>query len=107
MKIKRLNLGDLIKDKVNERGLSNAEFARLIGMQRQNVVKLVFEKASLDTNLLCVISEVLACNFFDYYKSNTNDYKNDLQATITIKLGEQKAEKSFTVCVGKNKVEIK
>jgi len=68
MKIERINLGEVIRKKVEEKGFSQAEFARLIGVQRQNVVKTVFEKTGIDTNMLCVISEVLECNLFDYSK---------------------------------------
>ena len=44
MTIERQNIGKLIKEQVKEKGMSQAEFARLIGMARQNVAKLVFEK---------------------------------------------------------------
>ncbi len=89
MTIERQNIGKLIKEQVKEKGMSQAEFARLIGMARQNVAKLVFEKKSIDTDLLCKISEVLDCNFFDYYKSNYSDEKMELKATITIKLSKE------------------
>lgn len=106
MKIERINLGEIIKQKVEEKGISQAEFARNIGMQRQNVVKLVFEKASLDTNLLALISEVLNCNFFDYFSSNTDDDRTELKATITIELGKEKKDRTVRFVFGENDIKL-
>ena len=81
MKINRLNIGEEVRRKVEESGLSKAKFAELLGIARQNIEKTVFQKHSLDTDLLCNISEVLNCNFFDYYKSsglcNKTDYMGE------------------------------
>ena len=43
MKINRINLGEIIRQIVTEKGMSDASFAKEIGMQRQNVKKMVFE----------------------------------------------------------------
>lgn len=43
MEIKKVNLGELIRKKVEESGLTQAKFAELIGLQRQNVKKTVFD----------------------------------------------------------------
>lgn len=106
MKINRINLGEVIRQIVTEKGMSDASFAKEIGMQRQNVKKMVFEKQSLDTNLLCIISEVLKCNLFDYFKSNTNDDRQELKATLTIEMGKEKKDKSFRFVFGENNIEI-
>jgi len=106
MKIERINIGQLIKEKVADKGLSQAEFARKIGMARQNVAKLVFDKPSIDSNLLCTVSEVLGCNLFDYYKSNSLDDGTELKATITIELGKEKKDKTVTFVFGDNNIEI-
>lgn len=106
MKINRINLGEVIRQIVTEKGMSDAFFAKEIGMQRQNVKKMVFEKQSLDTNLLCIISEVLECNLFDYFKSNTNDDRRELKATLTIEMGKEKKDKSFRFVFGDNNLEI-
>lgn len=106
MKINRINLGEVIRQIVTEKGMSDASFAKEIGMQRQNVKKMVFEKQSLDTNLLCIISEVLECNLFDYFKSNTNDDRRELKATLTIEMGKEKKDKSFRFVFGDNNLEI-
>lgn len=95
MKIKRINLGELIKSMVEAKGMSQAQFARLIGIHRQNLNKTVFEKSGIDTNLLCVISEVLECNLFDYFKSDEIVDKKEIKATLVIEKGREKQEKTL------------
>ena len=107
MKIKRINLGELIKSLVEAKGMSQAQFARLIGIQRQNINKTVFEKSSIDTDLLCVISEVLECNLFDYFKSDEIDDKKEIKATLSIQMGREKIDKTFRFVFGENVLEIK
>ncbi len=106
MKIERINIGEIIREKVTEKGLSDAEFARSVGIARQNVKKTVFEKASLDTNLLCEISEVLECNLFDYFKSNNADDKTELKATITIELGKERKDRTLKFTFGDNNIKL-
>lgn len=86
--IKRVNIGKIIKEKVVAKGMTQAQFARLIGMQRQNVNKTVFDKSSIDSNLLCVISEILDCNFFKYYQSDKTDNTKEPKKTITAEVYE-------------------
>ena len=112
MKINRLDIGQEVRRKVEESGISKAKFAELLGIARQNVEKTVFQKHSIDTDLLCKISEVLNCNFFDYYKSdsvcNKIDYKekNEVKATLTIEMGTEKKEQVFRFVFGDNNIEI-
>lgn len=106
MKINRINLGETIRKKVEEKGMSQAEFARQIGMQRQNVVKLVFEKASLDTNLLASICEVLDCNLFDYFSSDSDKTVSEVKATITIEMGKEKKDRTVRFIFGENDIKI-
>lgn len=107
MKIERINLGAIIKGLTEERGLKPAQFARMVGLKRQNVTKTIFDKQSLDTNLLCVISEVLDCNLFDYYKCNQEDNKTELRATLTIEMGKEKKDRTLRFVFGENNLEIK
>ena len=107
MKMNNINLGEIVRQLVSEKGLSEAKFARMIGKQRQNVKAQVFNKKSLDTDLVCVINEALDCNLFDYfYPCNANHYAS-LKATVTIEMGEQKQDKAVTFLFGDNKVETK
>lgn len=107
MKIERVNLGGIIRSLVNDKGLSDAQFAKMIGQHRQNVKKTVFEKASLDTNLLCTISEALECNLFDYFKGNIGSDKKEVKATISIEMGSEKQDKQFNFVFGDNSISIK
>jgi len=109
MKINDVNLGEFVFNLLTARGVSQKQFAEKMGIKPQNVKRDIFEKKSLDTDLLRRISEYFDVNLFELFISdNQNDYtKKDFKATVIIELGEQKAEKTFTVCVGKNKVEIK
>lgn len=95
MKIEKVNIGEIIRRKVDEKGLSHKRFAEMIGKHRQNVNKYVFEKTSIDTNLLCDISEVLECNLFNYYKSNENNDIQEVKATITIEMGNKKKDRTI------------
>lgn len=107
MKMNNVNLGEIVRQLVSEKGLSEAKFARMIGKQRQNVKAQVFNKKSLDTDLVCVINETLDCNLFDYfYPCNANHYAS-LKATVTIEMGEEKQDKSVTFLFGDNKLEIR
>lgn len=111
MKMNRVNLGEIIHQIVREKGWSDAEFAKNLNIARQNIKKTVFEKHSLDTDLLCSICEVLDCNLFDYFSAcNQNDYPQtpkEIKAKITIEMGAEKQDKTFRFVFGQNKVEIK
>ena len=112
MKINRLNIGEEVRKKVEESGLSKAKFTELLGIASQNIEKTVFQKHSLDTDLLCNISEVLNCNFFDYYKSdslcNNSDYtvQKEIKATLSIEMGSEKKEQVLRFVFGDNNIEI-
>lgn len=113
MKIQRVNIGAIIKEKVKEKGLNKSQFAELLNIKRQNIDKTVFEKHSLDTDLLCNISEILECNLFDYYLAiegcNNMDYKGkqEVKAMLTIEMGQEKQNKVFRFVFGENDIEIK
>lgn len=112
MRIKRVNIGEEIKKKVIERQQSIASFAKAIGIQRQNIEKTVFSKNSLDTDLLMRISEELDYNFFSYYTNEDvcniiNYSKQEVKATLTIELGEEKKDQVFRFIFGDNNLEIK
>lgn len=107
MKINRISLGEIIREKVEKSGMSKAKFAEKVGIARQNIEKTVFQKQSLDTNLLCQISEVLDCNLFDYFKCNTDDDNiKELRATLTIEMGAEKQDKTLRFVFGENDIEI-
>lgn len=61
-----VHIGNLIKKRVEEKGMNKSEFARRINTTSQNVHG-IFKRKSIDTALLQKISEVLAFDFFQYY----------------------------------------
>lgn len=113
MNIRTVNIGELIRHRVEDLGLSKAKFAESLNIARQNIEKTVFAKHSIDTDLLCAICNVLDYNFFDYFinedeESNQTDYKPQVvKATISIEMGADKQDKQFRFVFGENKLEIK
>ncbi|OUN72113.1 helix-turn-helix domain-containing protein [Barnesiella sp. An55] len=61
-------IGQLIKAKLKERGMSVAHLARLLSCERSNLYR-VFEKESIDTRLLLQISRALEFDFFQLYSN--------------------------------------
>jgi len=69
MNLKEIDIGKIIKEKFEEKRrtdktLNKAAFARRIGIDRSTVY-LLFEKKSIDTELLINISEVLEYDFIE------------------------------------------
>jgi|SRR6478735_6420329 len=60
------HIGELIQKKLEESGMSKAEFGRRIGITRQNV-QHVLARANQDTDLLLQISRTLKHDFFQHY----------------------------------------
>lgn len=110
MEITRVNIGEIIRQKVEEAGISKAKFAEILNIRRQNIEKTVFQKHSLDTDLLCNICEVLNCNLFNYFiqKSPCNiyDYTSEAKVSFTIEAGAEKKNVVYKLRYGENKFEI-
>lgn len=64
-----ITLGRLIERRLQELGMSKAEFGRRISTSRQNV-SLILRKESMDTKLLAKICSVLNYNFFQHLSSD-------------------------------------
>lgn len=115
MKVITVNLGEIIRQKVEEARISKAQFAKALNIQRQNIEKTVFQKHSLDTDLLCAISNYLGCNLFNYFidADNTTDdrkvaysSRQVANVTVSIEMGAEKHDKQFTVLFGDNKLKL-
>ncbi len=81
-----LHIGIIIKQRVDELGISKAEFARRINTTSQNIYG-IFKRKSIDTNLLIKISQVLNHNFFQYFTSSVIKVKEEkemLNSNISI-----------------------
>lgn len=63
-----IHIGKRIKDELSLQDISVSDFAKKIGKSR-NVVYDIFERESIDTELLNVIGKALNCDFFSLYSS--------------------------------------
>ena len=63
---KKIHIGNLIREKLNENGQSASWLARKVHCDRSNFNKIL-QKDHIDTKLLLHISEVMNINFFNYY----------------------------------------
>jgi plasmid maintenance system antidote protein VapI len=61
-----IHIGQLIKARLEETGMKKTEFARRINRSSQNVFD-IFQRKSIDTELLATISHILECNFFESF----------------------------------------
>lgn len=64
-----MKLGSLIKQVLDERGISVTEFARMLPCSRANAYKILL-KEHLDSSLIQRISELLAYDFFKEYSTH-------------------------------------
>ena len=100
MKVKKPDIIENIKERLKEKEISKSSFAKMIGIQRQNVNKLVFDRNSLDTDMLIRISEALDHNFFQYFKSeddrNKMDYDIPVKTRLIIEIGDEIQEKEMS-----------
>ncbi len=117
MKVLTVNIGEIIRQKVEDAKISKAQFAKALNIHRQNIEKTVFQKYSLDTNLLCAISNYLGCNFFDYFvdadnispvgdETTISRPRQVANVTVSIEMGAEKHDKQFTVLFGDNKLKL-
>ena len=67
-------IGERIKAIFDARQMKLKDFAEEIGVARQNIYR-IFEKDSIDTDLLIKISSVLEHNFFMYFENGESNKK--------------------------------
>jgi len=76
-----LHIGKKVKEELQQQGISVSVFAKKINRSR-NVVYDIFERESIDTDLLQKISEVLKYNFFNLY-NNYRKTKGEKTNTVS------------------------
>ena len=86
-----IHIGKLIKERLHETGMKKSEFARRINRTSQNIYD-IFERKSIDTGLLTMISEILRFDFFEPLSNRLN-----IQETTTSELKEMQAKFGSTV----------
>jgi plasmid maintenance system antidote protein VapI len=76
-----IHVGKLIKNRLQETGMTKSEFARRINKTSQNVYD-IFERKTIDTGLLLKISKILDFNFFERYSLTLNSNPSLLKRVI-------------------------
>lgn len=71
-----MHIGQLIKQQVEEQGRTVVWLAKQLSYSRTNVYK-IYEKSSVDTDLLMRISNVLDYDFFSVYSSRIKSDKKE------------------------------
>ncbi len=69
--MKNIHIGKLIKRRMLEQGLTVSDFAIAINRTRATVYD-IFERKSIDVELLLSISKILQFDFFSVYSSDTS-----------------------------------
>lgn len=72
-----VHIGQQIKSRVEQKGMSKAELSRRLNMSSTNVHK-IFKRQSIDTGLLEKLGEVLDYNFFQFYTSGAGTLSDPL-----------------------------
>lgn len=65
-----IHIGKIVRQHLEEVGMTKSEFARRINTSPQNIYG-IFKRQSIDTELLRDISRVLGYDFFQYYASSS------------------------------------
>lgn len=87
-----IHIGSLIKAKVEERGLSISDFARVLHYERTNIYK-IFKRQSIDVDLLIRISRVLEYDFLrEVYLKHTPEPSCRTICSITLELDKEDLE---------------
>ena len=91
--LKDIHIGNIIKQKFEETSMSITDFAKKIHCER-TVVYDIFERKSIDTELLIRISEGLNFDFYNeiYLNKNTNNFPK--KVLIAFEIEEKNIDKS-------------
>jgi transcriptional regulator with XRE-family HTH domain len=73
--MEELHIGTEIKAAFEKTGMTITKFSKRLNMSRENVYS-IFNRQSIDTGLLVLISEVLEFDFFSLYVQRLNPEKD-------------------------------
>ncbi|MGM9766881.1 MAG: helix-turn-helix domain-containing protein [Candidatus Cryptobacteroides sp.] len=82
-----MHIGKLIKEVVRRRGMTVVSFAEQLSCSRANVYK-IFDKKSIDTDMLMRICAILQYDFFAAISDNTRSIQSVDMSTDWIRHGE-------------------
>jgi len=83
MYYEEIHIGKIIQYVFSQSGLTISQFARLIGIQRTRIYT-IFESKTIDTDLLCKISDVLHYDFLSEVYLKKRELENRNPATINL-----------------------
>ena len=78
MQNSKIHIGKIIEQKFNESGMTKKSFAQKLGCERNNIYN-IFEKQSINIDLLYNISIILHCDLFQIY---TNELKKEIVSKL-------------------------
>jgi len=96
----RIHIGKKIKEEVYRQNLVITVFAKKISRSR-NVVYNIFERESVDTDLLHKIGKVLNCDFFSLY-STQKEYSHEGVKSFYVKEPESEYGKKHETLAQQN-----
>jgi transcriptional regulator with XRE-family HTH domain len=96
--MKAVHIGSIIRQKVNERGISVKNFAKMLHYSESNAYS-IFNRKSIDSELLALISEILGYDFKSEYGEPCNIDQDciALIRTNKTKLNELLEDKSINL----------
>ena len=71
-----MHIGNILRERLKQDGKSVVWLARELGCHRTNIYNL-FDKYSIDTQLLERISIIMHYNFFELYREETEEKMNE------------------------------
>lgn len=97
-RFKDIYIGRIIRQKVDESGLSYAEFARKIHCARTSLYH-IFESKNIDVERLLIISEVLGYDFInEVYMRHGKRTERDANPCIVLPLNDKGIDMSQLPC---------
>jgi transcriptional regulator with XRE-family HTH domain len=78
-----IHIGKKIQYVFNQSGLAVSQFARMLGIQRTRIYN-IFENKTIDTELLCKISDVLHYDFISEVYLKKRDTENQSPTIVNI-----------------------
>ncbi|MCL2289522.1 MAG: helix-turn-helix domain-containing protein [Bacteroidetes bacterium] len=98
-----IHIGKKIQFVFNQSGLAISQFARMLGVHRPRIYN-IFESKTIDTDLLCKISDVLHYDFLTevYLKKREVDNQNPATINIHFQVSSEKLA-DFIKCINKLK----
>jgi hypothetical protein len=93
MKPETIHIGEVIKQKVRERGMRVSDFAKAIHCERSNVYTSIFRCRSINTERLKLISDVLHYDFVSEFCLNRLSTKKYI---ILLEVSEQQLQPFLT-----------